>query len=149
MFVPFDLIPNPFSYLFDELTVGNLSIRPNILLWDRPEVFVFKTDSLAFVVESGSGGIRGHAHALSQVKNPKKICKGGLIYFTIDGEYLHSHPDAAHEYYIAKNGSDYAIFDSETETIVNRTSFTAGHYHSLKIRDVITTVVTKIGRHRM
>lgn len=137
---PLSLIPNPVSYLFDELTFDNMFVRPNLLMWNRPEVFVFNTGKMVFVVESGSGGIRGHAHGLSRVKNPKKVCKGALVYFTVDSEYLHSHPDVAHEYYIAKNGAEYAIWDSETESIVNRTSFDAGHYHSLKIRDVIPVI---------
>jgi hypothetical protein len=122
--------------LLNELSIGNLFIRPNILMWNRPEVFVFTTEKRIFILESGSGGIYGHAHGLAQLKNPRKLHKGALLYFTIDREFFHSHPDVAHEYYIAKTGSGYAIFDSETGNPVNRTSFDAGHYHGLKIRDV-------------
>lgn len=122
--------------ILNELSIGNLFVRPNLLLWNRPEVFVFTTEKRIFILESGSGGIYGHAHGLAQLKNPRKLHKGALLYFTIDREFMHSHPDVAHEYYIAKNGSGYAIFDSETGNVVNRTSFDAGHYHGLKIRDV-------------
>ena len=134
---------DPINYVLDELSIDNLFIRPNLLLWNRPEVFVFHVDNHIFVVESGSGGIRGHAHGLSQIKNPRKKCKGAMLYFTIDSEYLHSHPDDAHEYHIAKNGSGYAIYDSDTESIVNRMAFAAGHYHSLKVRDVFEVDVKR------
>ncbi len=128
---------NPISSILEELTISNLFIRPNLLLWNRPEVFVLKSKKRAFIVESGSGGIYGHAHKLSELKNPRKLCKGALVYFTVDNEYFHSHPDEAHEYYIAKNGSEYAIYESVSGHIVSRTNFGAGHYHSLHIRDVI------------
>ena len=123
--------------IINELSIGNLFIRPNILRWNRPNVFVFTNENHIFVLESGSGGIYGHAHGLTQLKNPRKLHKGALLYFTIDGEFMHSHPDVAHEYYIAKNGSDYAIFDSETCDIIKRTTFNAGHYHGLKIREIL------------
>ena len=130
----------PVILLCDELSVNNLFVRPNILMWNRPEVFTFITRDIAFVVESGAAGIHGHAHKLVPVKNPAKKCNGALTYFTLDSEYLHSHPDTSTVYYIAKNGSEYAIFDSNTESIVFKSAFTAGHYHSLKIREVIPLV---------
>jgi hypothetical protein len=137
---PFDIITAPLSLVLDELSFANAFIRPNVLMRNRPEVFTFRTNEMVFVVESGAGGIYGHAHTLTQVKSPSKKYAGALVYFTLDAEFMHSHPDASHIYYIAKNGSEYAIFDSKTMSVVTRGSFTAGHWHSLKIREAITVV---------
>jgi hypothetical protein len=59
--------------ILNELSIGNLFVRPNLLLWNRPEVFVFTTEKRIFILESGSGGIYGHAHGLTQLKNPRKL----------------------------------------------------------------------------
>ena len=115
----------------------DLILYPNILLGDRPEVFVFKSKKHAFVVESGSGGFLGHAHSLQQVKSVPKKIKGALVYFTIDSEYLHSHPDSDAIYYIGKTKQgQYKIF-SPDGVAVERTSFDGLHYHSLLLREVI------------
>ena len=116
----------------------NLFIRPNILMWNRPEVFAFKSGNLVFIVESGSGGIYGHAHKLTENKSPAAKIDGALVYFTLDKEYLHSHPDDTTLYYISKNARNaYVIFDSTTKKEVSRCSFTALHWHSLTLRETI------------
>jgi hypothetical protein len=117
----------------------NLFVYPNIALHDRPEVFAFKGKKRVFIVESGAGGIMGHAHILKQVTNVEKKIKGACVYFTVEKEYLHSHPDTEMLYYIAKaSDGTYQIFSSETNAVVGRTDFTAGHYHGLKLREVLT-----------
>ncbi len=119
--------------------IMNLFVYPNIALHDRPEVFAFKGKKRVFIVESGSGGIMGHSHALKQVTNVEKKIKGAYVYFIVENEYLHSHPNTEMMYYIAKaSDGTYQIFSSETNAVVGRTDFTAGHYHGLKIREVLT-----------
>jgi hypothetical protein len=119
--------------------IMDLFVYPNIALYNRPEVFAFKCKKQVFIVESGSGGIMGHAHILKQVTNVEKKIKGACVYFTVEKEYLHSHPDTEMLYYIAKaSDGTYQIFCSETNAVVGRTDFTAGHYHGLKIREVLT-----------
>jgi hypothetical protein len=130
------------SWIASELNPINipisLFIRPNILLWNRPEVFAFKSDNLVFIVESGSGGIYGHAHGLTEVKSPTTIIDGAIVYFTLDEEYMHSHPNNTNIYYIAKTlAGEYAIFDSATKTQVSHCAFSGLHWHSLHIREVI------------
>jgi hypothetical protein len=115
----------------------DLFIYPNVLLRDRPEVFTFTSKKKTFVVESGSGGLMGHAHELVQVSNVDKKVKDAYVYFTVASEYAHSHPDDTAVYYIAKNNGSYDIFDLATQTVVTRTAFGGGHYHGLKIRQVI------------
>jgi hypothetical protein len=138
------LIPSPSELLKYELTVSNLFIRPNILMWNRPEVFAFKSGNLVFIVESGSGGIYGHAHKLTETKSPTIKIDGALVYFTLDTEYLHSHPNDTSVYYISKNTSNkYAIFDSTTKTEVSRCSFDALHWHSLTLRETIVVDVNE------
>jgi hypothetical protein len=127
------------SVLMGRYRPTDLFVYPNILLRDRPEVFTFKSKKNLFIVESGSGGIMGHAHPLKEVSKShisKKI-KDAKIYFTMETEYLHSHSDDEKIYYIAKSDDEYAIFDYETRETVSRCDFEGGHWHSLKIRDVV------------
>ena len=131
------------SWIMGQLNPINLPvslfIQPNILLWNRPEVFAFKSDNLVFIVESGSGGIYGHAHGLTEVKSPTTIIDGAVVYFTLDEEYMHSHPNNTNIYYIAKTqAGEYAIFDSTTKLQVSHCAFSGLHWHSLHIREVIT-----------
>ena len=127
------------SWIWNELNPINLPIgmfiRPNIMMWNRPKVFAFNSDNLVFIVESGSGGIYGHAHHLAEVKSPATTIDRAVIYFTLDEEYMHSHPTL---YYIAKTTTGkYAIFDSATKAQVFHCAFSALHWHSLHIREVI------------
>lgn len=115
----------------------DLFIYPNILLRDRPEVFTFNSKKNVFIVESGSGGIMGHAHELVQVDNVDKKVSGAVVYFTVAKEYMHSHPDDTTVYYIAKVDGQFQIFDLATQTVVTKTGWGGGHYHGLKIREVI------------
>lgn len=132
-----------YCVLHEGFLLKNLIITPNVLLSERPEIYTFhyKTDEkdILFIVESGSGGIMGHAHPLKEVSKShisKKI-KDAKIYFTMENEYLHSHSDDEKIYYIAKSDNEYAIFDYETRETVSRCDFEGGHWHSLKIRDVV------------
>jgi len=123
------------------LNVTDLFVLPNILMRDRPEVYTFKKNGKIFILESGSGGILGHAHALKEVfpEKSKKI-KNAVFYFTLENEYLHSHPHDTYVYYVGKNdNNEFAIFDTDSETEVKNSQFGAGHYHSLSIREVIDT----------
>ena len=125
--------------LMGRFGITDFFVYPNILLSDRPEVFAFKGKKRVFIVESGAGGIMGHAHILKQVTNVEKKIKGACVYFTVEKEYLHSHPDTEMLYYIAKStDGTYQIFSTETNAVVSRTDFTAGHYHGLKLREVHT-----------
>ena len=131
------------SWIMGQLNPINLPvslfIQPNILLWNRPEVFAFQSDNLVFIVESGSGGIYGHAHGLTEVKSPTTTIDGAIIYLTLDEEYMHSHPNTTNIYYIAKTqAGEYAIFDSTTKLQVSHSAFSALHWHSLHIREVFT-----------
>ena len=128
----------------DGISIKSLFITPYLLLKDRPEIFAFhyknnkKDKDIVFIVESGSGGIMGHAHPLKEIFDVPKKIKDAKIYFTIENEYLHSHPNKEYIYYIAKSKEDkYEIFEYETQKIVTRSNFSAGHFHSLKIREVI------------
>ena len=103
------------------------------------EVYVLKGKRQIFVVECGAGGILGHAHVLRQVKEKDVVKKvvGARVYFTIDSEYLHSHPDTKTVYYIVKmSDGSYQITDYRYNVFTN-TAFGAGHIHGLKIREVI------------
>jgi hypothetical protein len=125
------------STLMGRYGLTDLFIYPNILLRDRPEVFTFVSKKKLFIVESGSGGIMGHAHELIQLNTVDKKVKGAVVYFTVANEYLHSHPDDKTVYYIANDDGRYQIFDLATQTAVTRTGFGAGHFHGLKIREVV------------
>jgi hypothetical protein len=129
------------SWIWNELNPVNfpigMFIRPNIMMWNRPKVFAFKSDNLVFIVETGSGGIYGHAHDLTEVKSPTTTVDDAVIYFKLDEEYMHSHTTTI--YYIAKTlTGEYAIFDSATKTQVSHCLISALHWHSLKIREIIT-----------
>jgi hypothetical protein len=126
------------SMFMGRIGLIDLFVYPNILLRDRPEVFTFNSKKNVFIVESGSGGIMGHAHELIQLNTVDKKVKGAVVYFTVANEYLHSHPDDTTIYYIAKDDGRYKIFDLVTETAVTNTAFGAGHYHGLKIREVVS-----------
>lgn len=128
------------SWIWNEINPINLPIgmfiRPNIMMWNRPKVFAFNSDNLVFIVESGSGGIYGHAHDLAEVKSPTTIIDGAVIYFTLDEEYMHSHTTTV--YYISKTlAGQYDIFDSATKAPISRCMFSSFHWHSLHIREVI------------
>ena len=125
------------SVLMGRYRATDLFVYPNILMRDRPEVFTFNSKKNVFIVESGSGGIMGHAHELVQVDNVDKKVKGAAVYFTVAKEYMHSHPDNTAIYYIAKVDGEFQIFDLATQTVVTKTGWGAGHYHGLKIREVI------------
>lgn len=125
------------TVLMGRYRATDLFVYPNILLRDRPEVFTFNSKKNVFIVESGSGGIMGHAHELVQVDNVDKKVKGAAVYFTVAKEYMHSHPDNTAIYYIAKVDGEFQIFDLATQTVVTKTGWGAGHYHGLKIREVI------------
>jgi len=124
------------SWIINELNPINIPInwfiRPNIMMWNRPKVFAFNSGNLVFIVETCSSGIYGHAHGLTEVKTPATQIDDALVYFTLDEEYMHSHTDI---YYIAKSGSDYAIFCSSTKTQISHCSLAAIHWHSLKLRE--------------
>ena len=122
----------------DSTSIKDLFVRPNILLRNRPQVYAFKDKNQVFIVESGSGGIMAHAHKLTQVQDVKPIIQGALVYFKIESEYLHSHPDTKKLYYIKKMPmGGYKIFNASNKAVTT-TAWGAGHYHSLKIREVIT-----------
>jgi len=122
----------------DGVSIKDLFIRPYILLRNRPEVYAFKYKNQVFIVESGSGGIMAHAHKLTQVQDVKPIIQGARVYFKIESEYLHSHPDTTQLYYIGKiSDGSYNIFNASNNAVTT-TAWGAGHYHSLKIREVIT-----------
>jgi hypothetical protein len=125
------------SVLMGRYRMTDLFVYPNILLRDRPEVFTFNSKKNVFIVESASGGIMGHAHELVQLDNVDKKVKGAAVYFTVANEYMHSHPDDTTVYYIAKVDGEFQIFDLATQTVVTKTGWGAGHYHGLKIREVI------------
>lgn len=125
------------SLLMGRYRPTDLFVYPNILMRDRPEVFTFKSKKNVFLVESGSGGIMGHAHELIQLKNVDKKVKGAVVYFTVANEYMHSHPDNTTVYYIAKVDGEFQIFDLATQKIVTKTGWGGGHYHGLKIREVV------------
>ena len=116
----------------------DLFVYPNILMRDRPEVYTFSSKKELFLVESGAGGIMGHAHELVQVFDVPAKVKEARVYFTVAKEYLHSHPDDATVYYIAKANGAYQIFDLSTKTTVTNTAFGAGHRHGLNLREVIS-----------
>ena len=101
---------------------------------NQPEVYTFGRKRKVFVLESGAGGIMGHSHKLTRIKKdriPTKI-RGAELYFTMEKEYLHSHPDDTKIYYII--GHD--IYDYDTQKIVTSSKFGAGHFHGLKVREV-------------
>ena len=125
------------SVLMGRYRITDLFVYPNILLRDRPEVFTFATKKNLFIVESGSGGIMGHAHELVQVNNVDKKVKGAVVYFTVANEYMHSHPDDKAVYYIAKVDGEFQIFELATQKAVTQTGWGGGHYHGLKIREVV------------
>ena len=115
----------------------DLFVEPNILMRNRPEVFTFKKRKQLFVLESGAGGILGHAHAIVETF-PESRIRGAKMYFTLESEYAHSHPDTTHVYYVAKNSSGvYAIFDYDTKTECTKSYFGAGHTHGLAVREVV------------
>jgi hypothetical protein len=126
------------SWILNELNPINipvsLFVMPNILLWNRPKVYAFKSDNLVFIVESGSGGIYGHAHGLIEV-SPATRVDGAIVYLKLEEEWMHSHPNV---YYIAKTiAGEYAIFDFATKSQVYRCDLSALHWHSLKIREIL------------
>jgi hypothetical protein len=114
----------------------DLLILPNVLMRDRPEVYTFSSNEEVFLVESGSGGIMGHAHELMQKFDVPTKVDGARVYFTVCKEYLHYHHDEATIYYIAKVDGVYQVFDLATRTAVTSTHWGAGHYHGLRVRDV-------------
>ena len=123
--------------VMDGTSINNLFIKPYILLRNRPEVYAFKGKNQVFIVESGSGGIMAHAHKLTQVNNVTPFIQGAIVYFKIESEYLHSHPDKNKLYYIGKiSDGSYQIFNASNNA-VKTTAWGASHYHSLKIREVI------------
>jgi hypothetical protein len=115
----------------------DLFVLPNILMRDRPEVFTLSSKKEVFLVDSGTGGIMGHAHELVQLFDVPMKVKDARVYFTVAKEYLHSHPDDAAVYYIAKVNGVYQIFDLATRTAVTQMQWGAGHRHGLSIREVI------------
>ncbi len=122
---------------WDGASLNTFFIQPYLLLRNRPEVYAFKGKKQVFIVESGSGGIMAHAHKLTQVQNVTPIVKGALVYFKIESEYLHSHPDTKKLYYIGKvSDGSYKIFNASNNAVTT-TAWGAGHYHSLNIREVI------------
>lgn len=126
------------SALMGRYGIIDLFVYPYLLMRDRPEVFTFATKKNLFIVESGSGGIMGHAHELIQLNTVDKKVKGAVVYFTVANEYFHSHPDDTTVYYIANDDGRYQIFDLATKTAVTNTAFGAGHTHCLKIREVVS-----------
>jgi len=116
----------------------DLFVEPNLLMRDRPEVFTFQKGNKVFLLESGAGGILGHAHAIVETF-PSKHIANAVFYFTLENEYAHSHPDSSHIYYVARSSSSgkYAIFDYDTQSEVSVSQFGAGHRHGLAVREVI------------
>ena len=125
------------SVLVQRYTFTDLFITPYILMKDRPEVYTFKKQNKVFIVESGTGGIMGHAHPLEEALDVKPV-NNGFVYFRVKNEYMHSHPDEEKVYYIGMENGEYAIFEYDTKTVVTRSDFGAGHYHGLHVREVIT-----------
>ena len=125
------------SALIGKVGLIDSFVYPYLLMRDRPEVFTFNSKKNVFIVESGSGGIMGHAHELVQVNTVDKKVKGAVVYFTVAKEYMHSHPDNTTVYYIAKVDGQFQIFDLATQTVVTKTGWGGGHYHGLKIREVV------------
>jgi hypothetical protein len=110
--------------------IPELFIYPN--LTNNPEVFTFHTKRKVFVVESCPGGIMGHCHALTQVKNVDKPINGAEVYFTIDNDFLHSHPDDKKMYYIIGTN----VYDYDTQKKISTTNWGAAHFHGIKVREV-------------
>ena len=144
-----NLIDISYLAVSGKLNFEQLFIASNVLLRNRPEVYVLHGAKRAFVVNSGSGGINGHAHKLQQVfeKDLLEGCAvgGAEVYFKCLSEWMHDHPDENQIYYIcaAAGGGgeeEYAIYDYKTRSKVTHNGFGAGHYHSLSIAMVIETM---------
>jgi len=128
--------------LLGRFNIIDLFIQPNALMRNRPEVYTFTKGRNVYVLESHSGGLLGHAHELLEATVDKnQQVKGAKLYFTIESEYAHSHPDTNFVYYVAKkqDGTDtYGIYELDTQKLVTSSKFGGGHYHGLTVREVIT-----------
>ena len=125
--------------LLGRLNSIDMFVIPNML--QRPEVYTFTKGKKVFVLESHGGGILAHAHALVETF-PDKMdqVKGAKLYFTMEKEYSHSHPDTSFVYYVAKKGdgsNTYVIYELNTQKEVTSSKMSGGHWHGLSVKEVI------------
>ena len=128
--------------LVNELNATSLFATPNLLMKDRPEVYVLHCRRYAFVLNSGSGGVLAHAHAIVPATPPSPVDRA-LVYFAFESEWLHNHSSDQTLFYIAKKGGgggggeEFGIYDYATHAEVARNEFNAGHYHGVSIKEVV------------
>jgi hypothetical protein len=107
---------------------------PNFFGLNSPEIYTFTINNQKYSLISGVSGIFNHAHKLVKVDVDAPANPDIIFYFTAEAEYMHTHPNKKHLYYVGKDNEIYYYNPSTKKSKkTNFLEFDVGHRHSINV----------------